>query len=344
MLVGKPYLIVKKDIPFKSAIDKNWFWSNLFKNPNPILIELIEQSIPSIDMQYYMWLDLGENPNTFYLLEKYHQNLKNYGCLNIRTPHVDYIEKNLHHFNGHEWRCLSLNPHAIPILEKHLDKIEWSNLCYNPNAIHLIEKYPEKIEWDSLSLNPNAIHILEQNIDKINWDCLSHNINAIHILEQNIDKIDWKHFSYNKNANPVLEKHLNKVDWAMICYNNNACDLIEKNIDRLDHQVCWNILCRYNENAIHIIEKHLDKIDWTGLCHNSNAVHLLEKNIDKIDYPHISCNPNAIHLFTTLDYEKMKENMKEFHKELVEYVFNPKRLIRLSIEYHIDFQTLNELY
>ena len=40
----------------------------------------------------------------------------------------------------------------------------------------------------------------------------------------------------------------------------------------------------------------------------------------------------------------MKENMIDMFKEIVEYVFNPSRLIRLSIIYNIPFDTLVEYY
>ncbi len=40
----------------------------------------------------------------------------------------------------------------------------------------------------------------------------------------------------------------------------------------------------------------------------------------------------------------MKENIQEFKKELIEYVFHPKRLIRLSKLYQLTFEELNDLY
>ena len=39
-----------------------------------------------------------------------------------------------------DWDWLSLNPAAIYLLEKHIDKIFWYFLSHNPAAIHLIEK------------------------------------------------------------------------------------------------------------------------------------------------------------------------------------------------------------
>ena len=68
-----------------------------------------------------------------------------------------------------DWRSLSANPNAIPLLEQNLDKIEWNYLSGNPNAIHLLEKNIDKIRWEYLSFNPNAIRLLEakQAINKL---------------------------------------------------------------------------------------------------------------------------------------------------------------------------------
>jgi hypothetical protein len=50
------------------------------------------------------------------------------------------------------WLCK--NPNAIPILEKHLDKVYWEYLSENPNAIPILEKYPDnKLNWRYLSRN-----------------------------------------------------------------------------------------------------------------------------------------------------------------------------------------------
>ena len=45
----------------------------------------------------------------------------------------------------------------------------------NPKAIHIIEKNLDKVDWYQLSRNPNAVHILKKNHDKIDWNTLSVN-------------------------------------------------------------------------------------------------------------------------------------------------------------------------
>ena len=48
---------------------------------------------------------------------------------------LDWIDENKLAYGG-----LSINPNAIPILEKNLDKVNWFRLSGNPNAIHILEK------------------------------------------------------------------------------------------------------------------------------------------------------------------------------------------------------------
>jgi hypothetical protein len=90
-----------------------------------------------------------------------------------------------------------MNPNAIHLLEKNLDKVNWCRISYNPNAISILEQHLDNVDWRALSSNPNAISLLEKNMNKIDWYNLSANPNAIHILEQNQDKIDWYELSRN---------------------------------------------------------------------------------------------------------------------------------------------------
>jgi len=53
-----------------------------------------------------------------------------------------------------DWKQLSYNINAIPILEK-IDKVDWLQLSANPNANPIIEKNLDKVHWWSLSTNPN---------------------------------------------------------------------------------------------------------------------------------------------------------------------------------------------
>ena len=61
------------------------------------------------------------------------------------------------------WINLSANKNAIPILEKHLNKVQWDYLSGNTNAIHLLFKMNDKFkspigeELVSVVMNPNRL-------------------------------------------------------------------------------------------------------------------------------------------------------------------------------------------
>jgi hypothetical protein len=121
--------------------------------------------------------------------------------LDIPTKLLDWIP-----MDNIDWN-LSLNPAAIHLLEKNLNKIiNRKYLSSNPAAIHILEKNPDKIYWDMLSKNPAAIHLLEKNPYKIYWGMLSLNPAAIHLLEKNLGKINWSCLSLN----PVIFE-INKI-------------------------------------------------------------------------------------------------------------------------------------
>jgi hypothetical protein len=115
--------------------------------------------------------------------------------------------------------------------------------------------------------------------------------------------------------------------------------ILERNMDKI--YWCW---LSSNPNAISLLENNPDKIYWNFLSRNPNAIHFLEQNPDKIDWSSLSGNSNAIHLLAKLDYEKMKDIMKDFNQELCAYVFHPNRLLRLSKKYDIEFVELLNIY
>jgi hypothetical protein len=51
-----------------------------------------------------------------------------------------------------------------------------------------------------------------------------------------------------------------------------------------------------------------------------------------------------MHLLCKLDYLQMKHLIQPLKKEIVEKVFNPIRLCKISEKYNIDFDELVEIY
>jgi len=339
-------------------------FGELCKNDNFEAIIFIEQNLDSEELN---WTYLSRNPNATHILEKYLHKV-NWYILSHNRKAIRILEKNLDKVH---WRGLSANTEAIHILEQNLNKIDWCILSGNENAIHLLEKHLEEhpdetdeLDWILLSRNKNAIPILEKNLHRVYWSELSGNENAVHILEKNLHRVDWIPLSANPGALHIIEQNLDKVCWANLAFNKNAFHIFEqiylnkvdfsspvwRNInpsmindiqERLNDFIDWERLL-LKEHAVHFIEEHAYMLDWDILSYNHAAVHLLEKNLDKVCPNALSGNSNATHLLFSLDYEKMKENNRDFFEELVENVFNPQRIERLSSLYKFEFSDYME--
>ncbi len=312
------------------------------KNQNPVVMEIFKYNPDMVS-----WMNLSMNPSAIMLLE---ENISKYESRFWITRIISFIILkilNIVYRLEMDFNLITYNYNFFCILCKYIDyhrdictlKVNWRYLSKNINAIPLLEKHLDKIDWYYLSRNPNAISLLEKNLDKIDWYCLSRNPNAIHLLEKNLDKIDWKYLSRNPNAIHLLENNLDRIDWKYLSKNPNAIQLLEKNLDKID----WKYLSR-NPNAIHLLENNLDKINWIYLSKNPNAIHLLENNLDKVDWYRLAKNPNALHLIIKLDYVFMKKNIQSFNDELLAKVFNPTRLLNICYEYKIELFDLLELY
>lgn len=317
-------------------------WRLLSMNPNAI--PLIEP-----DLERFDWYFLSKNPSIISLLRK-----------------PEWFRRFEPHLN---WQGLCLNPNAVPFLENHLDKIHWDVLSKNPHAMSLLEKHPDKIEWTNLSRNPGAIKLLTENPDKVighalcwnpspetipllrtrietermNWSGISQHPNALELLEKYPEKIDWFFASYNTKIS-LLEKNIDKVEWVYVCMNreitHQVIQFLEKHVDKLCAR-CWSLLSGHPV-AVPLLEKYPEHIDWESLSQNPAAVHLLEP--DKIDWSELSMNPKAMHLLFHLDTERMKINNAPFTEELMAYVFEPARLMRLSCQYEVDFRDYLQMY
>lgn len=76
--------------------------------------------------------------------------LSNPGAIEFITKYADDLL---------DWTVISINPAAIPLLEKNLDKISWSFLHANPAGLPLLLANPQKINWRSLTSNNNPLVI-----------------------------------------------------------------------------------------------------------------------------------------------------------------------------------------
>jgi len=330
------------------------------------------------------WLNLSMNPNAMPLIEQHLEERKddlNWSVLCSNPAIGSLLKPELFRLCEKEidWKYLSRNPRAIPFLKNHLNKVDWYYLCENEEALSILEQHQEKIEWLALSSNPNAMNLLRQNQDKVRWGrlcCntnpeaipllesrihsriegrflyekiywhgLSDNPNALRLLEKYPDKIVWSHASMNPDILPLLEKNVDKVKWPYVCNDTITVDVVaflEKHVDKLCGQ-CWHLLSE-RPVAVPLLEKYPEYIDWNRLSRNPAAIHLLERHPEKIDWNQLSVNPAALHLLFQLDHETMSQANEPFKEELLAYVFDPERLMRLSAQYKVDFRVYLRMY
>ena len=209
----------------EKKMDKiNWLY--FCKNKNKRAMDLIEKNVDKIS-----WFSFSSNPNGIDLLEKNMNKIKwDYFGMNTNPKIIDIIDKNQDKLEK-VGSSLSLHPCILEFLEKREEWIKylnWRELSRNPNAIPLLEKNMDKIDWECLSSNKNAVHLLEKNKDKIDWEKLCSNINAIELIKKNKDKIDWVILCENANAIEILEENIGKISISKysLCCNPNALHLL----------------------------------------------------------------------------------------------------------------------
>jgi hypothetical protein len=181
--------------------------------------------------------------------------------------------------------------------------------------------------------------------ENIYWHGLSDNPNALPLLEKYPDQIVWSHASMNPYILPLLEKNLDKVEWTYMCNDEMTVEVVsflEKHVDKLCEE-CWHLLSE-RPVAVPLLEKYPEYIFWNRLSRNPAAIHLLEKHPEKIDWNQLSVNPAALHLLFRLDHETMRQANEPFKEELMAYVFDPERLMRLSAQYTVDFRVYLRMY
>jgi len=132
-------------------------WNSL--SGNPAAISLLEANVDKI-----VWIELMKNPNAGKLLE---ENLTNPNikiadlCSNPAI--VPMIENELIDMTKVDWKRLSGNSAAIPILEKNLDKISWEELSSNRRGTDLVEKDINKIyEFIYSEGHSSSIYIINE--------------------------------------------------------------------------------------------------------------------------------------------------------------------------------------
>jgi hypothetical protein len=305
-----------------------------FLSLNPDALFILEENQEFID-----WEFLCENNNAFHLinqnLDKLTPECWESTLLNNSSIHsIRLIKQNLDILDKNSWSCLSQNKSAFNMMvKKHFSKIDWKSLSINvnPKAINLLEKNLDKINWMELSINHKALRILEKHQDKICWSHLSLNHGAINLLKNNLDKIDWRMLSMNKcpGAIELLKQNPYRINWEKLISNPFAIELIESkfnddinfNDNSLSKEAWENLSKNSHPNAIKLLNRHFEKINWKNLSDNPNAIPLLAMNICEINKVGFIKNPNVLPIiYANLDKllwtSSYKENEKFYKLEL----------------------------
>jgi hypothetical protein len=252
-------------------------WIRIGMNENPEAIELLNKKPSNINWDM---LSMNKNAMELFILPKYNEEklidpeiflnmygrneTLNWGALSCNEGAITIIKeyllfedtipfaiyKDLDYSKKIDWSVLAVNPKAMPIITKFIEKYIqyedindknnpnyryaehfhglWGNLSKNPNAAkYLYEKYPQKIYWPAFSENPKAIKYLKDpiNYDKIDWSKLSKNTAAIDLLKENIEKIDWYYISCNTNPK-AMELIRVKFEQELLDAENNTLHLL----------------------------------------------------------------------------------------------------------------------
>jgi hypothetical protein len=201
-------------------------WQYLSANPHAIGL---------LKPEHIAWDEMSMNPNGIPLLES-NLEMVNWKVVSLCCTSIDFMKRYLSRLH---LPYLCANPYAIDIIST-FHNLDWRALSKNSNALPLLMAHPDRICWDELSLNSNAIALLESSPDKINWSNLSKNPNAMHLLLAFPERIDWVKLSENPNAIPLLESNIHKICWFALARNTNGLQLCIQHVDKLHDNIYQN--------------------------------------------------------------------------------------------------------
>ncbi len=325
------------------------------------------KSIKGVD---YYWLNECKSPLAIIFLEQFNEWILQTNLIRNEYAMHLIIELDIMNKYKHLRIDISSNIGAIKYLEKNQEYVDSLGICKNQNAIDFLKKHPKYITTFNIfhlckNHNPEAISIIKKyNLNKEHWYALSSNPNAIDLLEENISKIDFRQISLNNNPRiiKIIEENMDKYDrlGCKFTSNPNLIKLIEKYVDRIsEYDNGWYGLL-FNVNARKLIEENLNKVKkylknldvsyWT-YSRDINLEFILPYIIKYnrlqsglLGNRYVFHYADVVNNIIPYDYEKMLSNNKEFTEELVAYVFNPKRLLKLCDTYNIEFLDYIDLY
>lgn len=147
-------------------------WENFWINP--LAIPYLEKHPEKI-----VWSSLSRNPEAMSLLQKNpDQIVWSDFCMNTHPDMIPLLEKNIHKLEPMDWYMIcSWSPHILYFVEKYPDKIDWRGLSRNQYAMPLLRKNLDKIDWGFLSSNEAIFELdfrfLKKRMEPIREELLS---------------------------------------------------------------------------------------------------------------------------------------------------------------------------
>jgi len=232
------------------------YWDRL--SANPAAIRLIEKNIEKADFSR-----LSKNSAAIPLLEKYYENIdwttlsENPNAEKLLCSNIKYV--NMFHL------C-SFNPNVVNIVNIMLENdpevihlLCWYSLSMNPHAVPLLEKYPNKVNWGVIVRNRCAFHLIKQNIDKIDdlgWEMLNRNPYATEFLKQFPDKIR-KYEEYIDLSEEPVNNTDTEIDWYDLSFSSKDTEILRQNIDKVN----WHTLSMNSSIYVYNYEKMKTNMD-----------------------------------------------------------------------------------
>lgn len=218
---------------------------------------------------------LCRNPEAFPFLKRY---LKKW--LPAHLKYVSAYCQDLEFLRKHESRLdyveLSSNPHAMPLIERHLDEVCWEVLSANPSAVSLLKKHPEKVNWGEASA------------------CLSEEMMEW-ISDRHCVGVDWFELSFNPMAVGILKQFPENVDHFAINFNTGAEELLRSNPDWVDYRL---LSANQSEWAMRMVSLRLEAASFENLSANPFAIDILLAHPDRIDWVMAKENPEVGKLYS----------------------------------------------
>jgi len=146
-------------------------WLVVCSNPNPKIIPFLERNLDLNTLSQAQLKRLSANPNAIPILQ-YRLDKVDWKQLSKNPNAISILENNL---NMVDWLvvCSNPSPKIIPFLEENLDlnrlsEAQWKQLSKNPNAIPILKNTNfNLIDWKEFSANPSIFY---RSLDEVSFD------------------------------------------------------------------------------------------------------------------------------------------------------------------------------